>query len=97
MADKEGPDVEHVVGEVEKNANEVWRVSLARFRGHNLANLRGFVIRGRDGGRVNIATRNGVVIRPAQIPQVIELLQRAHAEAKARGLIDVVTGARGHG
>jgi hypothetical protein len=37
---------------------------------------------------VNIATKNGVVVRPAQIPALIELLQKAHTEAKARGLIE---------
>jgi hypothetical protein len=84
----ENATAEHVVGEAEKNANEVWRVSLTKFKGHNLANLRGFVIRGRDGSAVNIATKNGVVVRPAQIPALIELLQKAHTEAKARGLIE---------
>ena len=78
---------EIVIGETEKNAKEVWRVSLARYKGHDLANLRAFVTTGRNGEQVNIATRNGLVIRPAQLGTVIRLLQTAEMEARARGMI----------
>jgi hypothetical protein len=87
-ASKEEPTAEQVIGEAPKNANEVWRGALTRFKGHDLVQLRAFVVQGRDGGAVSIATRNGITLRPAQIPSIIALLRKAHEEAQRRGLID---------
>lgn len=79
---------EHSIGWTEKNSREVWRVNLAKFKGHDLVNLRAFVVEGRNGEAVNIPTRNGLVIRPAQLEAVISLLQMALNEARERGLIE---------
>jgi hypothetical protein len=77
-------DAYDLVGAVRKNATEEVRVALNEFHGSSLIDLRVFADLG-DGERR--PTKKGVALNVRALPELIEVLQRAEAEARRRGLI----------
>jgi hypothetical protein len=71
---------------IRKNAAEEIRIELTQFNGHQLINVRVWTDP-RDGGAERIPTRAGIACRVALLPEIIEALQQAEAEARARGLL----------
>ena len=71
---------------IRKNAAEEIRIELTQFNGHDLLNLRVWTDP-RNGGSERIPTRAGIACRVALLPEIIEALQQAEAEARARGLL----------
>ena len=59
---------------------------LSEFRGHDLINIRVWTDP-RDGGAERIPTKAGIACRVALLPEIIEALQQAEAQARARGLL----------
>ena len=71
---------------IRKNAAVEIRIELTQFNGHDLLNLRVWTDP-RNGGSERIPTRAGIACRVALLPEIIEALQQAEAEARARGLL----------
>jgi len=71
---------------IRKNALEEIRVGLSEFNGHDLLNIRIWTDP-RNGGSERIPTKAGIACRVALLPEIIEALQQAKAEARARGLL----------
>jgi len=71
---------------IRKNAVEEIRIELTQFNGHDLLNVRVWTDP-RNGGSERIPTRAGIACRVALLPEIIEALQQAEAEARARGLL----------
>jgi adenylosuccinate lyase len=71
---------------IRKNALEEIRVGLCEFNGHDLVNIRIWA-EPRNGDAERIPTKAGIACRVALLPEIIEALQRAEAEARARGLL----------
>jgi len=71
---------------IRKNAAEEIRIELTQFNGHDLLNVRVWTDP-RNGGSERIPTRAGIACRVALLPEIIEALQQAEAEARARGLL----------
>ena len=71
---------------IRKNALEEIRVGLSEFNGHDLLNIRIWTDP-RNGGSERIPTKAGIACRVALLPEIIEALQRAEAQARARGLL----------
>ena len=71
---------------IRKNALEEIRVGLSEFNGHDLLNIRIWTDP-RNGGSERIPTKAGIACRVALLPEIIEALQQAEAEARARGLL----------
>ena len=69
---------------IPKNKREDIRVSLSKFEQMDLLNIRVFVDYD-DGTRG--PSKKGISVRVAQLPAIIEALQKAEAEARNRGLI----------
>lgn len=69
------------VGEFRKNSREVVRVRLSEFEGAHLVDVRAFTLR--DNGDP-LPTKKGISLRVQQIGALIELLQKAQAEAETR-------------
>lgn len=75
-----------LVRELPKNTREVWRVTLSKFGGHNLGNVRAWVPGGgKDGG--DVPTKNGLALRVEQLPAMAVALQSAYDEAVRLGLV----------
>ena len=60
-------------------------VSLDRYNGHDLVDVRSFVAY--EDGEAPKATKKGVSIKVGLLPELIAALRAAEAEARARGLI----------
>ena len=73
-----------LIGRMQKNSRESIRVALDEFKGHRYADVR-VVVPGDDGQ--DRPTKAGVTVKLAAIPELIRLLNLAHTEACARGLI----------
>ena len=71
---------------IRKNTAEEIRIELTQFNGHDLLNVRVWTDP-RNGGSERIPTRAGIACRVALLPEIIEALQQAEAEARARGLL----------
>ena len=71
---------------IRKNAAEEIRIELTQFNGHDLLNVRVWTDP-RNGGSERIPTRAGIACRVALLPEIIEALQQAEAQARARGLL----------
>jgi hypothetical protein len=69
-----------------KNTAEEIRIELSEFRGHDLINIRVWTDP-RDGGAERIPTKAGIACRVALLPEIIDALQQAEAQARARGLL----------
>ena len=75
-----------LISVIRKNAAEEIRVELSEFNGHQLVNFRVWTDP-RDGGAERIPTKAGIACRVALLPEIIEALQQAEAQARARGLL----------
>jgi len=69
-----------------KNAREEVRIALAKFKGYDLVDLRVWT-EPRNGGGERIPTQSGIAVRVGLLPQLIEALLQAEAEARAAGLL----------
>lgn len=74
-----------IVAELAKNSREVLKVSLSRYHGHALADVRTYApVTGLD---VLCPTKRGVSVRVEMLDDLIEALGKAKAEAAALGWI----------
>ena len=80
-------DEYYLVGFVRRNSVEEVRVALKESRGEAFIDVRLFVdvFGGRPENRQ--PTRKGISLRTRALPDLINLLKRAEAEARRRGLI----------
>jgi hypothetical protein len=83
MSDQGEPD--RIIGSMTKNARESVAVMLRTYKGHRFIDVR-TMARGPAGG--SLPTGKGVALKPAAVPELLDLLQRAHAEAVAAGWCD---------
>lgn len=74
-----------MIGSVPKTKRERLQVALGEFEGHHFVDLRTYYTT--DGGETFKPSSKGCTVRPDQVGHLITLLQRAEADAKARGLI----------
>jgi hypothetical protein len=72
---------------IRKNAVEEIRIGLSEFNGHDLISIRVWADP-RSGGGERVPTKAGIACRVALLPELIEALRRAEAEARAAGLLD---------
>jgi hypothetical protein len=78
-------DARYVIGSVPKNYREDVQVALTEFRGTALIDVR---IHGDfDGAGKKRPCHKGVSLRVKLLPELVDLLQRALAEAQRRGLV----------
>ena len=75
-----------LISVIRKNAAEEIRIELTEFNGHQLINIRVWT-EPRNGGSERIPTKAGNACRVALLPEIIEALQQAQAQARARGLL----------
>ncbi len=75
-----------LISVIRKNAAEEIRIELTEFNGHQLINIRVWTDP-RNGGSERIPTKAGIACRVALLPEIIEALQQAEAQARARGLL----------
>jgi hypothetical protein len=68
---------------VKKNARELLQIRLREFKGHTFVDLRLHYV----DGEVVKPTAKGCTLPPAKLPELIEALQRAEAEARTMGLL----------
>ncbi len=73
------------VAVIRKNALEEIRVELSEYNGHDLINVHIWTDP-RDGGGERIPTKAGICCRVALLPELIQALHQAEAEARAAGL-----------
>jgi hypothetical protein len=90
MPNLERPAPQHnepdrLIGTVRKNASDTIAVTLRTFKGFRYVDLR---VMAQAGDGTPLPTKKGVAIRPDAVPKIIELLQKAHAEAIAAGWCD---------
>jgi hypothetical protein len=82
------PAVEdRLVAVIPKNKVEELRVSLPRFKGVELIDVRTFAQFG-SGEEAKRPTRKGITLKIEHLPQLIDALTAALADARARGLLD---------
>jgi len=80
-------DDKGLIGTIQKNRAAEVRVSLTEFKGYQLVDVRVWAKPfGTDGGDTR-ATREGVSLGLAKLPELIRYLQAAWTEAKAKGLV----------
>jgi hypothetical protein len=70
---------------IRKNAVEEIRIGLSTFSGHDLINIRVWADP-RSGGE-RIPTKAGIACKVTLLPELIEALRRAEAEARDTGLL----------
>ncbi len=80
MTDQAEPD--RIIGTVTKNARESVAVMLRTFKGHRFVDVRVMVANGAGG---STPTGKGVALKADGMPQLIDLLRRAHAAAVEAG------------
>ena len=71
---------------IRKNALEEIRVGLSELNGHDLLNIRIWT-EPRNGGAERIPTKAGICCNVRLLPELIDALQKAKAQARARGLL----------
>jgi hypothetical protein len=83
-------DEEILIGTIPKGVRtkDETRVSLKRFKGFHLLDIRQFVAGDAADNDELHPTKKGVCIRTARLPLLIELLEKALGEARKRGLFD---------
>ena len=74
------------VAVIQKNKLEEIRVGLNEFNGHDLINIRVWA-EPRSGGSERIPTKAGIACRVALLPELIDALRKAEAEAHKLGLL----------
>ena len=84
------PPIEHnepdrLTGTLRKNAREEIAVALRTYKGHRFCDVR-LMASKPDGGMT--PTGKGVTLKPKDLPELIELLQRAHEAAVEAGWCD---------
>jgi len=80
-------DDKGLIGTIQKNRASEVRVSLTEFKGYQLVDVRVWAKPfGTEGGDTR-ATREGVSLGIAKLPELIRTLQAAWTEAKAKGLV----------
>jgi Transcriptional Coactivator p15 (PC4) len=78
-------DDEVVIGSFPKNKREQVRVTLSKYKGYDLVGLRVW-FKSDDGSYQ--PGKSGFSIRTPLLPELMRLLDRAHAEAAKRGLLN---------
>ena len=78
------------IGRFQKNSREVLRAELRHYRGHDLADFRLMAL----ANTVELPTKAGFSIRIEQLPDLADLVGKALAEARARGLLVEASGPR---
>ena len=73
------------IGIIEKNRLQDVRVSLTEWRGQRLIDVRIFSVADTSDDR--IPTKKGVALQLSALPALIEVLERAHSEAVATGIL----------
>lgn len=77
--------MEQHIASIAKNALDTIEVGFKEFKGANYLDIRIYAeFEGKPGRQ---PTKRGVTLRPSLIPELIEALQRAEAEARAAGLL----------
>lgn len=76
------------IGRFQKNSREVIRAELRSYRGHDLADFRVMAL----ANTVELPTKSGFSIRVEHLPELADLVTRALAEARARGLLPTEEG-----
>ncbi len=71
---------------IAKNKREEIRVALTKYEGHDLCDVRVFVEP--YSGDERVATKKGLSMSVAKLPDLIKGLQKAEAEARAAGLLE---------
>jgi len=74
-----------IIATIRKNASESVVVSLAEFKGYHLVDARVHSVF--NPGDDPKPTKKGVALRVEKLPELIEALKDAEAEARRRGLI----------
>ena len=80
MTDQAEPD--RIIGTVAKNTRESVAVMLRTFKGHRFVDVRVMVANGEGG---STPTGKGVALKAGALPELIELLGRAHKAAVVAG------------
>jgi DNA segregation ATPase FtsK/SpoIIIE-like protein len=76
------------VAVIRKNALEEIRVGLSEFNGHDLLNIRVWAEPRNGGtGTDRIPTKAGIACNVRLLPELIEALRQAEADARAQGLL----------
>lgn len=73
-----------LIATIPKNSREELRVSLSEFKGHNLLQLRAWVIES------GVPTKNGFGIQAALIPKLRKALHEAELKARELGWLETV-------
>lgn len=73
---------------IHKNAREDVRITLSQYQGRNRLDVRQWADYRAGGVEVRGPTKAGVNLSVDQIPELIEGLQLAHAEAVRRGMLE---------
>jgi hypothetical protein len=81
-------DDEVLIGSFPKNKREEVRVSLSKYKGYDLIGLRVW-FKSEDGSYQ--PGKSGFSIRTQLLPELMRLVDRAHAEAAKRGLLGGTT------
>ena len=76
-----------VVAVVSKNTREEIRVTLSKFKGIDLIDARVFASQKGDCEGDRVATKKGIAVKVAKLPELIAALQKAEVEARTRGLL----------
>lgn len=71
---------------IPKNRASEVHIALSSFKGHDLIDIRVFARPFGDAGDEPCATREGLSLNVAKLPELIRALQAAWAEAKRRGI-----------
>ena len=74
----------HPIATITKNSREEIHVALTKFKNHQLVDIRVFA----DNGSEHVATKKGISIAVQRLPELIQALQGAEAEARRCGLLD---------
>ncbi len=83
MIDQAEPD--RVIGSLTKNSRESVTVALRTYNGHRYCDVRVMASKP-DGGTT--PTKKGVTLKAGSLPELIGVLQRAHAAAVQAGWCD---------
>ena len=77
--------MERLIETISKNAREEIRVALTAYQGHDLCDIRVFAEP--YAGDEWVATKKGISLSVAKLPELIAALQQAEVEARATGLL----------
>ncbi len=78
-------DAYDLIATVRKNASDEVRIALSEFRGTSLIDMR--VFSDFDGSGERRPTKKGLALSVTRLPDLIDALQLAKAEAERRGLM----------